>query len=46
MPNSPPCRAVRLAAQYIGVPLKLNFIDVFKGEHLTPEYEEVCILFL
>ncbi|NP_001165914.1 glutathione S-transferase D3 [Nasonia vitripennis] len=41
MPNSPPCRAVRLTAHYIGVPLKLNFIDVFKGEHLSPEYEEI-----
>jgi glutathione S-transferase len=40
-PYSPPSRAVRLTAEYLGVSLKLNFIDIFKGEQLSPEYEKV-----
>ena len=42
-PNGPPSRAVRLTAEYIGISFKLNFIDVFKGEHLTPEFEKVNV---
>ncbi|XP_058791251.1 glutathione S-transferase 1-1-like [Phymastichus coffea] len=40
-PYSPPSRAVRLIAEYIGLSPKLHYIDVMKGEHLRPEYEEI-----
>lgn len=42
-PYSPPSRAVLLAAEHIGVTFNLNIIDILKGEHLTPDYEEVSI---
>lgn len=44
-PYSPPSSAVRLTAEYIGVSFKLHLIDIFKGEHMTPEFEEVNTFF-
>ncbi|XP_014213707.1 uncharacterized protein LOC106643189 [Copidosoma floridanum] len=40
-PYSPPSRAILLTAEYIGVSLELCFIDIFKGEQLTSEFEEI-----
>ena len=38
---SVPCRSVMLTAEAIGLPLNLITVDLFKGEHLTSEFEEV-----
>lgn len=40
-PGSAPCRAVLLAAKAIGIDLNLKLTDLFKGEHLTPEFIKV-----
>lgn len=40
-PASPPCRAVMLAAEAIGVTLNYKIVDTSEGEHMTPEYEQV-----
>ncbi|KAL1426025.1 hypothetical protein MTO96_003494 [Rhipicephalus appendiculatus] len=36
--GSPPCGFVRMVARHVGVDLELYNIDMFKGDHLTPEY--------
>ena len=41
LPASAPCRAVMLAANAIGVQLNLKYVDMLKGEHLTPEFIKV-----
>ncbi|XP_012283320.1 glutathione S-transferase 1-1 [Orussus abietinus] len=41
MPASPPCRAVMLTAEAIGIPLNLKYIDIFSGEHHKPEFIEL-----
>lgn len=41
LPGSSPCRAVLLAAKATGVELNLKFLDLMKGEHLTPEFIKV-----
>ncbi|XP_076241613.1 glutathione S-transferase 1-1-like [Calliopsis andreniformis] len=41
MALSSPCRAVLLTAEAIGLPLNLKEVNLFAGEHLTPEYEEL-----
>ncbi|KDR11943.1 Glutathione S-transferase 1-1 [Zootermopsis nevadensis] len=38
LPASSPCRSVLLTANAVGVQLNLKFLDLFKGEHLTPEF--------
>lgn len=38
MLKSPPCRAVMLTAEAVGVKLNLKEVDIFKGEHKTPEF--------
>ncbi|XP_076758398.1 glutathione S-transferase 1-1-like [Xylocopa sonorina] len=38
---SSPCRAVLLTAEAIGISLNLKTVDLFSGEHLKPEYEEL-----
>ncbi|XP_011497943.1 PREDICTED: glutathione S-transferase D7-like [Ceratosolen solmsi marchali] len=38
---SPPSRAVRMTAEYLGLSLKLNCIDTLKGEQLTQEFETI-----
>ncbi|XP_017795361.1 PREDICTED: glutathione S-transferase 1-1-like [Habropoda laboriosa] len=40
-PLSSPCRAVLLTAEAIGLSLNLKEIDLFSGEHLKPEYEQL-----
>ncbi|XP_023311254.1 glutathione S-transferase 1-1-like [Anoplophora glabripennis] len=40
-PGSAPCRAVLLAAKAVGVELNLKPTDLFKGEHLTPEFIKI-----
>ena len=40
-PSSSPCRAVLLTAEAIGFPLNLKEIDLFAGEHMKPEFEQV-----
>lgn len=41
LPLSSPCRAVLLTAEALGLSLNLKKIDLFAGEHLTPEYEQL-----
>lgn len=41
MPIGSPCRAVLLTASTVGVELNLKFLDLFKGQHLTPEFLKV-----
>ncbi|KAF2885297.1 hypothetical protein ILUMI_20885 [Ignelater luminosus] len=41
LPGSAPCRAVLLAAKAAGVELNLKFLDLMKGEHLTPEFIKI-----
>ncbi|KAK9881164.1 hypothetical protein WA026_014512 [Henosepilachna vigintioctopunctata] len=36
--GSAPCRAVLLAAKALGIDLNLKYLDLMKGEHLTPEF--------
>lgn len=43
MPLSAPCRAVRMAASTLGVELNLKFLDLSKGEHMTPEFLKVIL---
>lgn len=38
---SPPCRAVRLTLEVLGVEFKLYEVDFFHGEHQGPQYLEV-----
>jgi len=38
MDGSAPCRAVRLVAKHIGVPLELHEVDLATGQHLKPEF--------
>jgi len=44
VPASAPCRAVLLTANVVGVQLNLKNVDLSKGEHLTPEFIQVCNL--
>lgn len=46
LPESGPCRTVMLAANVIGVELKLKHVNLFDGEHLKPEYLKVTDIFL
>lgn len=46
VPGSAPCRAVRMTAKAVGVDLNLKLTNLMAGEHLTPEYLKVFILFL
>ncbi|KAG7190906.1 hypothetical protein KM043_006966 [Ampulex compressa] len=41
MPMSAPCRAVMLTAEAIGLTLNMIKVDLFAGEHLKPEYEQL-----
>ncbi|KAF3421803.1 hypothetical protein E2986_11896 [Frieseomelitta varia] len=43
-PISSPCRAVLLTAEAIGISLNLKEIDLFSGEQLKPEYEQVSMI--
>lgn len=38
---SPPSRTILTVAEAIGLDLEKNNVDLFKGEHLTPEYLKV-----
>ncbi|XP_076241614.1 glutathione S-transferase 1-1-like [Calliopsis andreniformis] len=40
-PPSPPSRSVLLLAKAIGVHLNMKMVNVFKGEHLKPDYLKV-----
>lgn len=46
LPGSAPCRAVQMTAKAVGVDLNLKLLDLFKGEHLKPEFLQVSELFL
>lgn len=41
VPGSAPCRSVLLAAKALGVDLNLKYLDLMKGEQLTPEFIKV-----
>lgn len=43
LPASPAVRSVFLCAKAIGLELDLVVVNLFKGEHLTPEYLKVSI---
>lgn len=38
---SPPSRAILTVAEAIGLDIEKKNVDLFKGEHLTPEYTKV-----
>lgn len=38
MPGSPPCRAVEMVANMVGVKLNKHHINLFKGEHLKEDF--------
>lgn len=40
-PPSPPCRAVMLTVEAIGLEVELILVNTMAGENLTSEYEEV-----
>ena len=42
-PCSPPSQAIMLTAKALGVDLNLKFVDLWKGEHLQPEFMKVCM---
>ncbi len=42
---SPPCRAVYMTAEMLGVDHKIHDIDILKGETRTPEYLKVNLSF-
>jgi glutathione S-transferase len=44
LPQSSPCRAVMLTANAVGVQLNLKYLDLLKGEHMTPQFLKVCDL--
>jgi glutathione S-transferase len=44
LPESTPCRAVLLTANAVGLQLNLKCLDLFKGEHMTPQFLKVCDL--
>lgn len=37
-PGSPPARAVELACKYAGVEVDRKFVDLMKGEHMSPDF--------
>eukprot|EP00102_Acyrthosiphon_pisum_P025074 XP_016662284.1 PREDICTED: glutathione S-transferase 1-1-like [Acyrthosiphon pisum] len=37
-PGSPPCRSVLLTAKALGLEFKLITVDLFKGDHMKPEF--------
>lgn len=41
--GSPPCAAVLLTANIIGIDVNIKNVDLQKGEHLTPEFLKVTI---
>ncbi|XP_029665212.1 glutathione S-transferase 1-1-like [Formica exsecta] len=41
LPPSPPCRAVMLTAEAIGLEMELIMLNIQAGEHLTSEYEQL-----
>ena len=40
--DSPPCQSVRLVAKALGLKLNLIEVDLWKEEHLKPEFLKVC----
>ena len=38
MEDSPPCRAVAMTARMLGVPLNIKETNLFKDEHMKPEF--------
>lgn len=43
MPISSPCRLVTMTAEFLGIDYKYNTVDLFKGEHMKPEFIKVCL---
>lgn len=40
-PASAPCRSIQMTAKALGIALNLKHLDLFKGEHLTPEFLKI-----
>lgn len=43
---SPPCRAVLITAEALGVPVQIKDVNIGQKEHLSPEFLKVKILLL
>lgn len=43
MLGSPPCHAVMMVAKAVGVDLNLKPVDLFGGEHKSPEFLKVSL---
>ncbi|XP_034937797.1 glutathione S-transferase 1-1-like [Chelonus insularis] len=41
LPLSPPCRAVMLTIEALGIDVNYKTLNILNGEHLTQEYEEM-----
>lgn len=44
LPLSAPCRSIMMLAQTLGIELNLKRLDLFAGEHLTPEFLKVSVI--
>lgn len=42
-PESQPCRSVLLAGVTLGIEFDLKLIDLFAGDHLSPEFLKVIL---
>lgn len=42
-PSSPPCRAVFLVAEALGLQLNLSFVDLQRGQNMTHQFLKVSI---
>lgn len=42
-PLSPPVRAVLLTAKALNIDLELKLVDLWKAQHLTPEFLMVSV---
>ena len=41
IPPSPPCRAVLMTAEHLGLEVTTRHVDLMNGEHLKPEFQAV-----
>lgn len=42
--GSTPVRSVYLVARALNIELERRYLDLFKGEHMTPEFLKVCTI--
>ena len=46
VPASPPCRAVLMTAEHLGLEVTTRHVDLMKGEHMRPEFLAVSELLI